>query len=117
MATKQRSAGDLFHSFAFDKRIKSKRGDGVEVGGWEQQFKCRAGVINLRGGESVMAGRLQGQHSQIVFVRASSVSREATTEWQARDLRTGVAYNIREITRSDDRLWLDFLCQSGVATG
>ncbi len=115
--TKQRTAGDLYHSYAFDKRIKTKRGDGVEVGDWVQQFDCRAGVINLRGGESVLAGRLQGQHSQIVFIRASEVAKEATTEWQARDLRTGVAYNIREITRSDDRMWLDFLCQSGVVTG
>ncbi|MCV9965459.1 head-tail adaptor protein [Pararhizobium sp. BT-229] len=113
---KQRSAGDLYHSYAFDRRIEIDQGDGNTVGEWQQKFRCRAGVINLRGGESVMAGRLQGQHSQIVFVRASSVSMEATTEWQARDLRTGVAYNIREITRSDDRMWLDFLCQSGVAT-
>ena len=132
---KQRSAGDLFHRYAFDKRVEVDRGDGVTVGKWQEQFECRAGVVNLRGGEAVMAGRLQGQHSQIVFIRSSAAARLATTEWRARDARTGdivinasgdmvdgkgwtgVSYNVREVTMSADRMWLDFLCQSGVATG
>lgn len=132
---KSRSAGDLFHRFAFDHRVEVDRGDGVTVGKWQEQFQARAGVINLRGGEAIIAGRLQGQHSQIVFIRSSAAARLATTEWRARDVRTGaivdaasgdmvdgkrwtgVSFNIREIVLSDDRMWLDFLCQSGVAAG
>ncbi|NTB96916.1 phage head closure protein [Agrobacterium tumefaciens] len=112
-----RSAGDLFHSVAFDVREEVDRGDGVTVGNWVEKFQVRAGFTPLRGGESVLAGRLQGQQTQIIFVRASSKTRDVNTDWRVRDVRSGVSYNIREITQTRDRLWLDFLCQSGVADG
>ena len=114
---KLRSAGDLYYRVAFDQRVEADRGDGVTVGNWVEQFQVRAGYTHLRGGEAVMAGRLQGKHSQIIFIRASLQAGRIGTDWQARDIRTGVAFNIREITRTDDRQWLDLLCESGVATG
>lgn len=114
---KPRSAGDLFHRVAFDKREEIDRGDGVFVGQWVEQFQVRAGFAHLRGGESVMADRLQGQHTQVIFVRSSSETRQINTDWRVRNVRTGVEYNIRDITPTDNRQWLDFLCQSGVATG
>lgn len=114
---KPRSAGDLFHRVAFDKRQTVDRGDGVFVGSWIEQFQVRAGFTHLRGGESVMADRLQGQHPQIIFVRSSSQTRQVDTDWRVRDVRSGTEYNIRDVTPTNDRLWLDFLCQSGVASG
>jgi len=114
---KKRSFGDLFNRIAFDKRAEIDRGDGVTVGAWEEQFQVLAGYVHMRGGEAVMAGRLQGRHSQVMFVQASDQTRLVTTEWQVRDVRSGIAYAVRDITPSDDRLWLDFLCESGVATG
>ncbi|MGV1870891.1 head-tail adaptor protein [Agrobacterium rosae] len=114
---KPRSAGDLFHSVAFDKREEIDRGDGVTVGQWIEKFKVRAGFTHLRGGESVMADRLQGQHTQVIFVRSSTETRQIGTDWRVRDVRSGIEYNIRDITPTDDRHWLDFLCQSGVASG
>lgn len=121
---KQRSAGDLHYRFAFDKRVNVKDGYGNTKGGWQQQFDCRAGVIHLRGGEQVMADRLVGKHSQIVFVRRSLSAKLVTTDWRVRDMRdgefvdgvwVGSSFNIRDITPSDDRAWLDFLVQSGGA--
>ena len=112
-----RSAGDLFFRVAFDKRVEIDDGAGNTVGEWQEQFQCRAGYTHLRGGESVMADRLQGQHTQVIFVRRSSASRQVTTDWRVRDVRDGKSFNIRDITPTDDRLWLDFLCQSGVAAG
>ncbi|MBD9652001.1 head-tail adaptor protein [Ensifer sp. ENS09] len=122
----KRSAGDLYHRYAFDKREQIDDGAGNTVGRWIEQFSVRAGVINLRGGEAVMAGRLEGKHTQVVFVRASSQTRSISTDWRLRDVRTGafvngkwtgVSYNIREITRSDDRQWIEVLSESGVADG
>ncbi|NTG48973.1 head-tail adaptor protein [Agrobacterium rhizogenes] len=112
---KARSAGDLFFRVAFDKRVVIDDGAGNKRGDWQEQFQMRAGYAHLRGGEAVMAYRLQGRHSQVAFVRSSSLSRLVTTDWRLRDIRTGIAFNIRDVTPSDDRLWLDFLCQSGVA--
>jgi head-tail adaptor len=123
---KPRSAGDLFHRVAFDKREEIDRGDGVFVGQWVEQFQVRAGFAHLRGGESVMADRLQGQHTQVIFVRSSSQTRAVDTDWRVRDVRrgefvngewVGPEFNIRDVTPTTDRQWLDFLCQSGVASG
>lgn len=113
----ERSAGDLRHRVAFEARAPVDRGDGVKIGQWVFQFSARAGFMHLRGGESVMAGRLAGQHSQIVFVRASAQAKTVTPEWRIRDERTGQVFNIRDVTPTDDRLWIDFLAQSGVNAG
>ncbi|NTG22042.1 phage head closure protein [Agrobacterium rhizogenes] len=115
--SKTRSAGDLFFLVAFDKRVEIDDGAGNTIGDWQEQFQCRAGYTHLRGGENVMADRLQGQHTQVIFVRRSSATRQVTTDWRVRDVRAGKSFNIRDITQADDRLWLDFLCQSGVAAG
>jgi head-tail adaptor len=112
-----RTAGDLFHRFAFDERVEADRGDGVKVGAWEERFQRRAGIAHLRGGESVMAARLQGSHTQVVFVRTCSQTRQIDTAWRIRDVRTGEVFNIRDITPSDDRQWIDVLGQSGGASG
>lgn len=113
---KGRAAGDLIHKVAFYQRVETKDGAGNTVGDWQEEFRCRAAFTHMRGGEAVMAGRLQGRHTIIITVRASSLTRRVATDWQARDARTETAYNIRDITPSDDRQWLDFLCESGVAT-
>ncbi|NTF07182.1 head-tail adaptor protein [Agrobacterium rubi] len=112
---KPRSAGDLFHSVAFDKRVEQSDGAGNTKGSWQEQFQRRAGYINVRGGEAVMADRLEGQRTQVIFVRACSQSKTITPEWRVRDTRTGVIYNVREVTATIDRLWIDILVQSGVA--
>jgi len=48
------------------------------------------------------------------------------TDWRVRDVRggefvngewVGPEFNIRDVTPTNDRQWLDFLCQSGVASG
>ncbi len=113
----ERSAGDLRESVAFEERIELDRGDGVRVGDWTERFLTRAGFLHLRGGESVMTGRLAGRHPQIIFVRVSERTRAVTGEWRIIDKRSGVAFNIRDITPSTDGLWFDFLCESGVNTG
>lgn len=112
-----RTAGDLDHRVAFDRRVNADDGYGNSSGDWVQQFVVSAGFTHLRGGESVIASRLQGQHVQVIFVRASNQTGEVSGDWRIRDVRTGVAYNIRDITPSDDRKWIDFLTQSGVAPG
>lgn len=112
-----RSAGDLRQSVAFEERVELDRGDGTKVGDWVERFSTRAGFVHLMGGESVMAGRLAGRHPQVIFVRAQTAARAVTPEWRIIDKRSGVAFNIRDITPSGNGLWLDFLCESGVNPG
>lgn len=116
MATKNSGAGQLYERVAFEKKGTASDGAGGTTTAWTEQFQCRAGYIHLRGGESVMAARLEGTHSIVVRVRASSNTRLVTTDWRVKDARTSVVFNIRDITPIDDRAFLDFLVQSGVAT-
>ena len=123
------NAGQLFHHVALDRQVTGSDGAGGTVTGWEEQFQCRAGYIHLKGGETVMAGRLEGTHTQIIRVRSSAGTRAITTDWRVRDMRdgewengvpdgtwTGPLFNIRDITPRADRAFLDLLCQKGVAT-
>lgn len=116
MARKPATSSALFHKVAFLTLEGGDDGYGNYVGGWVQQFTCRAQFIHLRGGEAVMAGRLQGTHTQIIRVRRSSLTLTATTDWMVRDTATSAEFNVRDITPTDDRAWLDLLCESGVAT-
>lgn len=113
---KNSGAGQLYYRVAFEKQTTGSDGAGGTVTGWAEQFQCRAGFTHLRGGESVMAARLQGKHTQVIRVRSSSSTRLVTTDWRVKDARTGDVFNIRDITPTGDRAFLDFLCEKGVAT-
>lgn len=112
---KKIGAGDLYYRVAFDKRAEVDDGYGNTQSDWVEQFQCRAAYRHLRGGESVMAGRLQGRHSQVIIVRASSQTRQVSTDWRVRDVRDGTVFNIRDVTVETDRMFISFLCERGVA--
>jgi hypothetical protein len=69
----------------------------------------------VRGGEDVMAARLEGRQPVVLTVRKSTDTDDITTDWRATDARTGAVYNIRTVQPSEDRAWIDLLCESGVA--
>lgn len=114
---KKLGAGDLYYRVAFDRRQDVEDGYGNTVAGWAEQFQCRAAYRHLRGGEGVMAGRLQGHHLQVITVRASSETKQVTTEWRVRDARDGTVFNIRDVTVETDRAWISLLVEKGVADG
>ncbi|MGO1160546.1 phage head closure protein [Brucella sp. C7-11G] len=113
-----KATGSLFHEVAFDRR-KATGGDGAGNidGDWVEQFRCRAEFIQLRGGEAVLAGRLQGRHTQVIRIRVSEHSVVITADWQVRDIRRGTAFNIRDIEFEENRQFISLTCESGVATG
>lgn len=119
MATKP-AAGDLYEAVTFEKRETGNPDSPADYGNtettWRCQFSCRAGYQHLRGGETVLAGRLQGRHPQIIRVRSFAKSRTVTTDWRIVDQRTGTVFNIRDITPTTDRAFIEFLVESGVAT-
>lgn len=112
---KKLGAGDLYYRVAFDRRQDLNDGYGNFVAGWQEQFQCRAAYRHLRGGEGVMASRLEGKHTQVITVRASSQTWQITTDWRVRDVRTGEVFNIRDVTVETDRAFIGLLCERGVA--
>lgn len=118
-------AGDLDRTFRFEKRQEVEDGYGNTVDQWMPQFTARGMRAFLRGGESIIASRLEGRQPAILTIRNHAAAREITNDWRAVDVFGGndefgvpkVAFNIRENPKlTDDRLFLEMLVESGVAT-
>jgi SPP1 family predicted phage head-tail adaptor len=108
-------AGERFELVAFDELEGGNDGYGGTTSTWVERFRRRAAFVHLRGGETVLAARLEGRHQVAIGVLNSTDVRRVTTDWRVRDVRKGTAYAIRDITPSEDRHSVDFLCESGVA--
>lgn len=113
------SAGELRHRIGFFRRPVLSDGHGNAEGEFPDtpEFECAAAVKVRFGGETVLAARLQGQETATITVRRSQATLAVTTDWQIRDTRDGRIWQIKSgpIDPNDDRQWLEFLCQSGVA--
>lgn len=114
------SAGGLYFRVGFEVRTVENPDSPADYGNteaaWVEQFACRAEFIHVRGGEDVMAARLAGRHVQVIRVRASTETLAVTTDWRAVDKRNADVFNIRDVTHTTDRRWVDLLCEKGVAT-
>lgn len=112
------NAGDLYERVTFDPPLDEDDGHGGIETGWDtaNRVEARAKFRYLRGGETVQASRLQGRQPVVVTVRSSSETRAITPGWRMLDARSGEAYNVRSgPVPSDDRRYLEFTVESGVA--
>lgn len=109
-------AGDLRDRVRFEQKAEDNRGD--RVGAWEPlpsaapDGAVAAGIRYLRGSEPVVAARLQGKQPAVVTVRASSHTRQITAAFRAVNARTGKVFDIKAVTPTDDRAWIDFLTEA-----
>lgn len=114
-------AGSYRERVAFDQREDlSDSSPAVDYGNtqgdWQEQFVVAARIEPLRGAESVQASRLAGKQPVKITVRVSSDTRLITTDWRARDVRSGTIYNIRSKVNPDERkVDFDLECEAGVA--
>lgn len=111
-------AGALDRRVQFQVRVEQDDSYGNQRGDWQAQFDCWAGLKSLRGGEGMIASRLEGRQPGILTVRKSMQTQLITPGWRVVDLHDGdTVYNIRERPRrTDDRAFLEMLVESGVAT-
>lgn len=113
-----KGAGTLNQRLSFFRRVEIDDGHGNTVADWQFAFSQTGNhQWILRGaGESVMAGRLTG-HKYVTFkIRKSDQAMQLTNDWKVVNERDGHEYAIREMPRlSDDRGYLEFLCESGAA--
>lgn len=113
-----KGAGNLRERFAAESRQKVDDGAGNEVSGpWIEQCEFAASIEARRGGEAVIAGRLQGTVNYIVTGRYSAAMASVTPDWRLRDARTGATYAIRTAVPRPRRDYIDFDVVSGVADG
>lgn len=109
------TAGQLSERFAFEEPTLTPDGYGGTVEGFAERVVTSARRVFKRGGEGVLAARLEGRQPAILTIRMSGQARAITTAWRARDTRSGVVYNIRSVEPSEDRAWLEMLVEGGVA--
>lgn len=112
---KKPKPGELYYSVAFDRQGSAPDGYGGTITTWVQQFSCRAAFTHLRGGEAVLAARLENRHPQVITVRRSAQTALVTAEWRIRDTRTGDVFAIKDVEPQTDRSFIGFLCEKGVA--
>lgn len=109
-------AGELDRRLSFERRVEVDDGYGNTSGDWELQFTVAANRKWLRGGETVLAARLESRQPVILTIRNSAQARAITADWRAVDTRSGAVYNLRENPKEgESRAYLEMLAESGVA--
>lgn len=105
-------AGDLTQLAHFQRPEKGRDADGNAILSYPEAFSAWVHLRPLRGGESVMAARMESKAPAIVTVRASVQSRPVTSEWRV--LIGGRVYECREDPReTQDRAMFEILVESG----
>lgn len=87
-------------------------GEWVTVPSSTSEGAWAAQITRLRGGETVMAQRLQGVQPVVIGLRASTVTRSVDNAWRAIDALTRQIYEITDASEDDTRTWVDVLAKA-----
>ena len=109
------SAGKMRDRIRFDQRALDA--NQVRLGPWEEGFTVWAETTWLRGGEGVVAQRLEGKQPVAFSIRDSAQARTITTGCRAVDSRTQQAFDVTAVSPSREPGFIDVLAVSGGAAG
>lgn len=109
------SAGKMRDRIRFDQR--GLDANQVRLGPWEEGFTVWAETTWLRGGEDVMAQRLEGKQPVAFSIRDSTQARTITAGHRAVDTRTERTFNVTAASPSRTPGFIDVLAVSGGAAG
>jgi len=107
-------AGDLREVIEIQDYVEVDDGYGGATQEWQIAFTAPARIRTLKGGETVIAGRLAGTQTLVITVRYQPDMEDVTPAWRARNARSGTIYNIRSVEPDERRQWVNLLCESGV---
>jgi head-tail adaptor len=98
------NAGGMGDRLRFESRAVADDGYGNPVSGdWTHRFTRSADVRPARGGEEVLAAKLQGVQPVRIIVYSDSETRTVTPEWRAVDNASGLVYAIRAVADEERR--------------
>ncbi|WP_136440308.1 phage head closure protein [Pacificoceanicola onchidii] len=99
---KHLQAGDFDRRAAFLSQETADDGYGNKIAtGLTKRFTLWANLYYLRGGEEVLASRLQGRQPVLISVKVSSLSRQILSDWHCEI--DGVRYALKEPPRPAQR--------------
>jgi SPP1 family predicted phage head-tail adaptor len=113
-------AGDLKQRVRFENRELVDDGYGNPVSGeWQTQFSRAARIELSKGGEGIIAARLQGTFPTLAIVRYDSLTKTITPEWRMIEVLGDDTEVVYAIHQADDmerrRRWITILCEAGVS--
>lgn len=110
------TAGNLRARLSFQAREEVDDGYGNTVSGdFKEQFQDHAEMKALKGGEAVIASRLQGKQPFLISVRSHTNTRRITTDWRAVNARSGAVYAITTAVERPKGDYIDMTVIEGVA--
>ncbi|MGV3649845.1 MAG: head-tail adaptor protein [Devosia sp.] len=116
----KRQPGALRETLHFQRRGSAADGMGKTIAGagaFETVFTVRGALTPLRGGETALAARLEGQQPFGVTVRQTAQTRQVTTAWQivdAHDASRIFAIIAAPVDPDGRRMWHEILATQGV---
>ena len=111
------TASDLRDRVSLEKREEIDDGYGNVYGQWVPQFERDACILPSKGGETVIASRLQEIQPALIIVRFDPETVTITAAWRLIETRSGTIYNIRTAADMERRRrFITMLCEAGVAT-
>lgn len=108
-------AGPMREVLIAQRRIDVDDGYGNTQGEWAEVCRFNAAVEARRGGEAVLAGRLQGTVAYMVRTRYSASGAAIMPDWRLVDARSGQVYAIRTWIPRPKRDYIDGDVEIGVA--
>lgn len=113
------SAGKARFRVRFDKQAEIEDPAGGTTSNWQEQFTRWADIRPQKGGEDVMAQRLQGRQPVLIFVRYDSETAMITPAWRAVELLNNIPIRFYAIKTCEDmerrRQWITMLAEAGAA--
>ena len=111
------TAKDLRDRARLEQHEEIDDGYGNTVGNWVTRFERDACIIPSKGGETVIASRLQEVQPALIVVRLDAETTTITADWRLNEVRSGTIYNIRTSADMERRgRWWTMLCEAGAAT-
>lgn len=116
--TEALGAGDFRSTVRLEKRAASTdQFDNETTGDWEAQFTRRAYIGPMKGGETVIAQRLEGRQPAVIVLRHDAETKTITNDWRAIEIRhdgSEVTYAIHDVRDMENRRkHVTLLCAAG----
>jgi len=111
------TASDLRDRVSLERQEEVDDGYGGVVGQWVTQFERNACILLSKGGETVIAARLQSIQPALIIVRHDAETATITAAWRLIETRSGTIYNIRTSADMERRgRFITMLCEAGAPT-
>lgn len=109
----------LRHLVRFDKKVEVEDPAGGTTSDWVPQFTCWADIRPLKGGESVIAQRLQSSQPVMIFVRSEQRTQAITSAWRAVKVVDGAPSRYFALKTAEDmegdQKFITMLAEAGAA--